>query len=139
MKLRNLLPIVAMLAPVGAWAQGVAMEPGKWEMTTTMTMSMMPAPQVRTVTECYTEDEFDPEKFNTNPDSTCATSDIEVDGQTITWNIVCPTEMGNMEGKWSFVSGGDTVSGTGDMSANMGDQVITFNMIWKGKRVGDCD
>ena len=38
-----------------ATADGLEIDAGNWEMTSTMTMTMMPTPQTNTVTECIKE------------------------------------------------------------------------------------
>ena len=115
------------------------MTPGKWEMKMTMQMSMLPAPQVRTYTECIEEDELSPESFETDENSPCTPSDFEIDGNTARWSISCPGPAGEMTGNWEFTSDEDTVTGNGSMSANMGGMTMEMNMDWDGKRVGDCD
>jgi hypothetical protein len=137
--LRAVLLTGTLLAAGSGFAdESVSMEPGQWEMTTTMQMSMLPQPQVRTSTECITETEFNPDQINTDPDSPCENSDVRVDGQTITWKITCPSEMGSMQGEWSFTSEGDAIRGTGNMSAMMNSQEMKFDMTWEGRRVGAC-
>jgi len=121
-------------------AAGVAIQPGKWEMTSTMTMTMMNQPQTNTVQQCIEEDELDPEKFNMDQDNPCKISDIEIDGNTARWSIVCPTQGGmTMDGSWQFTSYGDSISGSGSMSSEMSGQTFGFDMTWSGKRIGDCD
>lgn len=120
-------------------AEGVPINPGMWEMTSTMTMSMMPTPQTTTVEECIEEDILNPEKFNMDEDSPCAITDVSLDGNTATWSINCPTEGGPaMEGQWEVTSHGDTLTGKGQMTAEFSGQKMGFDMQWEGKRVGDC-
>ena len=123
-----------------ATADGLAIDAGKWEMTSTMTMSMMPQPQTTTVTECIENDELSPEDFNMEEDNPCNITDVTVDGNTARWSINCPTEGGPaMEGQWEITSNGDTINGSGNMSAEFSGQAMTFAMTWEGQRIGDCD
>ncbi len=115
------------------------MTPGKWEMTMTMEMSMLPEPQTRTSTDCIEETEISPENFNMDEDSPCEFGDVEIDGNTIRWNIHCPSPAGAMTGSWEFTSTGEAVTGKGSMSTEMGGQTMEFTMNWKGQRIGDCD
>jgi hypothetical protein len=129
----------ALLASSAAWAKGVSVEPGLWEMKMTMTMPMMPAPQVRSSTECVEEDELDPEQFQMEGESPCSFGDVVVDGDTVAWTLECPSDMGSMTGEWSFTSEGDSMHGEGAMDIDMGGQKMVFTMSWEGERVGDCD
>lgn len=130
---------LALVLPCMALAEGVAVNPGRWEMSMTMNMPMMPAPQVRTETECVEETELNPEDFQMEGDSPCAVGDIDVDGDTVRWTLQCPSEMGSMSGEWSFTSSGDSMHGEGSMTADMGGQKMELTMSWEGRRVGDCD
>jgi hypothetical protein len=121
-------------------AAGVSIQPGMWEMTSTMTMTMLPQPQINTVKECIEEDEISPEKFNMEKDSPCQISEIDIDGNTARWSITCPADTGMvMNGQWEFTSEGDSISGSGSMSTEYSGQKFGFDMTWVGKRVGNCE
>ena len=131
--------LVTMLFTNVAIAEGVSIDPGLWEMTTTMTMSMMPQPQTSVETECIEEDEINPEDFNMDEENPCDITDVSINGDTGRWSINCPTEMGMaMKGQWEFTSNGDSITGSGSMTANIAGQEMGFNMTWTGTRVGDC-
>lgn len=120
-------------------AEGVSLDPGQWEMTTTMTMSMMAEPKTTTELECITESELDPADFNMGDDSPCDINDLVVDDNTASWAISCSVMGGmEMEGQWEFTSNGDTIEGTGEMGGEMAGMRVDFKMEWSGKRVGDC-
>jgi hypothetical protein len=128
------------LLPGSLLAKGVEVEPGLWEMTMTMQMPMMPTPQLRTSTECIEETELDPKTFQMEEDSPCKVGDVAVEGDTLSWAVDCPSEMGSMTGKWSVTSSGDSMRGEGSMSGDMGGgQKMVITMSWEGNRVGDCD
>ena len=122
-----------------AIAEGVSINPGMWEMTSTMTMTMMPEPRSTTVKECIEDDELNPESFNMDKDNPCNITDVTIDGNTARWLISCATGGGPvMEGQWEFTSDGDSISGNGSMDTEFSGQKMGFNMTWEGKRVGDC-
>jgi hypothetical protein len=123
-----------------ATADGLEIDAGNWEMTSTMTMTMMPAPQTNTVTECIKENVLNPETINMDEENPCDISDVKNDGNSISWSINCPTEGGMvMTGKWEMASKGDSISGKGSMSTEINGQAMGFDMTWDGKRIGDCD
>jgi len=132
--------LTVMFFSVSAIAEGVSIDPGNWEMTSTITMTMMPQPQTTTVMGCIKEPELNPEDFNMDEDNPCNISEVAIDGDTASWSINCPTEGGAvMEGKWEFTSAGDSISGSGTMSMDYAGQEMGFEMSWAGKRIGDCD
>lgn len=121
-------------------AAGVSIDPGMWEMTSTMTMTMMPGPRSNTVKECIENDEISPEDFNMDKDNPCNITDMNVEGNTARWSISCAAAGGPvMEGQWEFTSGGDSISGKGSMSTEFSGQKMGFDMTWVGKRLGDCE
>ena len=123
-----------------ASAEGVSIDPGMWEMTSTMTMTMMPEPRSTSVKECIEDNELNPESFNMDKDNPCNITDVTIDGNTARWSISCSTGGGPvMEGQWEFTSSGDAISGNGSMSTDFNGQTMGFNMTWEGKRVGDCE
>ena len=132
--------LAAVLLTGTVYAGGVAIDPGMWEMTSTMTMTMMPTPQTTTVKECIEKGELNPGNFNMDKENPCGITDIAIDGNTASWSINCPTPSGPvMEGQWEMTSGGDTISGAGTMEAEFSGKKMGFNMTWEGKRVGDCE
>ena len=139
MKFRAVFFLPGILLATAVMAEGVAVDPGKWEMTMTMEMSMLPAPQTRTSTECIEQNELGPDDFNMDEDSPCDFNDVEIDGNTVSWAISCPGPAGEMTGNWLFTSHGDSITGEGSMTADMAGQSMEFTMNWNGKRIGDCD
>lgn len=141
MRFHSILIVMAGFFLSGiATADGLAIDAGKWEMTSTMTMTMMPTPQTNTVTECIKENEINPETINMGEENPCAISDVKNDGDSISWSINCPVEGGMvMTGTWEMTSKGDSISGKGSMSTEFSGQQMGFDMTWDGKRIGNCD
>ncbi|MBT8048020.1 MAG: DUF3617 family protein [Xanthomonadales bacterium] len=133
--------IIAMsiLCASAAQAEGIPVEPGLWEMTSTMTMPMLPQPRVTTVTECMQKSEISMDEFNTSEmDPACSFSTAEVDGNTLKWSFDCPVEGGTSHGEWEAVSEGDSVSGSGLITMSFQGQTMEMKMSWEGKRIGAC-
>ena len=138
--MKNLFWVAVLILPLNlSAAEGVSMTPGQWEMTMTMNMSMMPNPQTKTESVCIEDPEFTPEDFNLEQDTPCDLSEIDVDGDTMSWSVECPAPGGSMNGSWVFTSHGDTVEGTGEMTAEMGGMSMEMDRAWEGRHVGDCD
>jgi len=65
-------------------AQGVPIEPGMWEITSTMKIPMLPKPRVTTSMECIVESELSPEAMTEEDmDSNCTFDTRVVDGNTM--------------------------------------------------------
>ncbi len=132
--------LIAALFTVTAYAKGVAINPGQWEMTSTMTMTMMPQPRTTSNSECITVNELGPDEFNMDKDNPCAITDVIIDGNNARWSINCSAADGlEMAGQWEFTSSGNSITGSGSMTADVAGQKMGFNMTWDGKRIGDCE
>lgn len=135
-----LVLVSSLLFAGNSHADGVPIEPGQWEMKSTMTMSMMPQPQVTVDMQCIEEDVFDPETFSKDEESACGITNVTTDGNTARWEIDCPVESGaKMAGSWEMTSHGDTLNGNGTMTTEVAGQKVGFEMTWEGKRTGDCE
>ena len=128
-----------MFAAPAAWAEGIPVVPGMWEMTSTMTMPMLGAPRVTTTTECMEKSEISMDDMGTEGmDPDCTFDMGQVDGKTMKWSFDCPVEGGNSHGEWMAVSEGDSITGSGLMTMSFQGQTMEMTMAWEGKRIGDC-
>ena len=128
------------LVSIPAFAEGIPIEPGKWEMTSTMSMPMLPQPRVNTSTECIEESELSPETMTEGDmDSSCAFKDMTVDGNTMKWSMDCDANGGASRGEWEVTSHGDSLAGEGTLTVDVQGQAMVMTMNWDGKRVGGCD
>jgi hypothetical protein len=140
MRNTNLLfAMMLVLLPIKALADGITIEPGQWEMTTTMTMPMLTEPKVSTVMECMDESEVSPEKMTDEMDSGCTFDARVVEGNTMKWSMDCVADNGSSRGEWEATSHGDTLTGSGTITITMQGQSMDILMEWDGKRVGDCE
>ena len=131
--------LVMLLAVAPAWAEGIPMDPGLWEVTTTMQMPMLPQPRVTTVTECMEKSELSMDEFaGEGMDPNCTFEQNLVDGNTMKWSVDCPVEGGTSHGEWEARSNGDSVTGEGLITMSIQGQEMEMNMAWTGKRIGPC-
>lgn len=122
-----------------AFAEGLPVEPGLWEITSTMTMPMLPEPRVNTISECLEKNEISMDDMGgEGMDPDCTFQAAQVKGNTMTWSFDCPVEGGNSHGEWQAVSSGDSVTGGGSMTMTFQGQTMEMTMAWEGRRVGDC-
>ena len=141
MKKTNIcLALAISLVSSSILAEGIPIEPGMWEITSTMTMPMLPQPRISTNSKCIEEAEISPEKMNQEDmDSDCSFDTRVVDGDTMNWSMNCDTQGGASSGEWEVTSHGDTLTGGGTITVDMQGQSMSMSMKWDGKRVGDCD
>ena len=121
-------------------AEGIPIEPGKWKMTSTMRMPMLPQPRVTTELECIEESEISPEAMTDEGMGSSCTFDTRIiDGNTMKWSMNCDSEGGASRGEWEVTSHGDTLNGEGTITVDMQGQSMVMTMAWSGERIGDCD
>ena len=134
MKLATLA--VLALAPLSAAAQ--TMEPGQWEITSTMTTSMLTKPQVVTRTECISkEDAEDPTRFSGRDQAQgCKVTPVTRSPELYSWTIACPQQGMSGDGKVRFGRG--TVEGEVRMVVEAQGQKVEMFSRSSGRRVGPC-
>jgi hypothetical protein len=129
---------VALLVPfLAAQVAQVNMNPGLWEITTTTEMVGMPGagPPPLTHTQCITAEDLVPQSEEAS--EVCTVSDINTEGNTISWKITCGGQGGGMEGTGTITYNGDTMEGTMEMAMPMTGMQIKNTLV--GKRIGECE
>lgn len=112
----------------------VNMNEGQWEITTTVDMPGMPAEAMKphTVTTCLSKSDYVP---NANPEkSDCKMVNQKIDGNTVSWNVVCK----ETSGKGTITYAGDSFSGIMESTMKQEGKEITVNMKMDGKHIGAC-
>ncbi len=141
----KIIPVVCALAVLalvsGAQAGSVDMNPGEWEMTTTVKMEGMPGmpgempPHV--MKRCLTEEDIVPKDEAQQKD--CKVTDQRVDGDQVSWSVVCDGEHMKGTGSGSGTWAGDAFEGAFDLKMDMpGQGEVTMHATMKGKRLGAC-
>ena len=137
--LKALLFFLSLIVSTAVMAENtVSITPGKWQVTTTMSMSMMPQQRVETVKECVTEDVFSAENM-LQDDQSCTFIERKVSSNTLSWTMECATDAGPAQGKGQFTSHGKSADGTMEMTMIAQGQTFTTKMIWQGKHIGPCN
>ena len=107
--MRRLLVVALTGALAGtAVAQQQGMEPGEWELTTTISSPMMPQAQSATVKHCIkAEDLAEPSRWmgGTPPGSDCKLTPLERDGKSASWEMACPSSGFKGRGRARFTAG----------------------------------
>jgi hypothetical protein len=127
-----------LMSNLAVASDSVSIEPGMWEITTTMNSSMSPQPRIQTSQECIKDAQISPEDLAPSDDDSCSMSDVKVSGNSLSWSMLCNTPGGAMKGNGNFTSEGNSGSGKMQMSMNIEGQSFDMEMVWKGHRTGSC-
>lgn len=138
MSMKLILPgiLLVLTACLSGQEKGVNLNPGLWEITTTTEMEGMPgmAPPPMTHTQCITAESLVPQSEGES--DVCQVSDMEVDGNTVSWKILCSGQGGGMEGTGSITYNGDTMEGTMEMVMQAMNMKMKNTLT--GRRIGEC-
>jgi hypothetical protein len=132
--------MVAVLAGQAFAAGEVDIKPGKWEITSSMQMPGMPAGmQAMSFThiQCLKTDDLVPEDPNPNSQGDCQTQDVRVEGDTVTWKMICESEQGKITSSGRISYHGTTFEGAVQTRIPGQDMEITNQL--QGRWVGPCD
>jgi len=135
---RWLLIVPALMIATPAAAEGVKVDPGKWEVRTSVTTPMSRTPQVQTSTECLRDEEVSVEHFMQDSEA-CSVTVTDSSATKLRWKLSCTTAAGRMDGDAEFSSTGSTIAGSMTMSMKLGEQEMKIESRWTGKRVGACE
>jgi len=129
--------LVFMALLIGhAWA-GPNINPGLWEFTTETQMQGAANMQVpaETHTQCITQDDLVP--MSQNASQECQITNVVNNGDTISWDIVCGGQGGQMDGNGEVTYHGDTMEGNMVMAISGTNMQITNTIT--GRRIGNCN
>lgn len=147
MKTRLILGSLALLAifsaPSTARAAGSPMQPGQWEITSSVEMEGMPHPiPPSTFTHCIKpEDVKDPESMvrqSQQQKDDCELKDVKSEGNRVTWSVECHKK-NSLKGSGTMVFSGGSYEGTINMEMTdpqRGPMKIITHI--RGRRIGDC-
>jgi len=134
----GILALALLLVSGPALAEGMRIEPGKWEFTSTAKMPMIPTPKTTTQTQCVTEPEIKPEEFLQGLEG-CVVSDVQSDAKSMRWKMTCTSDGVTMVGNAIYTSTGAQIQGSMTLVMNANGQPMTFEQSSQGKHLGACD
>lgn len=132
---KSFISIVGViLLSAGITLAGPNMNPGKWEITTKTEMAGMPAQSI-THTQCVTNEDLIPRSNDEN--NNCTVTNMKTIGNTVSWEITCGGQSGQINGTGEITYNGDTMKGKMEMTIKgMG---MKIKNILSGKRIGPCE
>lgn len=116
-------------------------QPGNWEITTSMEMPGMPMPPARPITRCIKPDEIkDNQSFADSMQARnkgkCKISDVKFESDKLSYSFTCDS---GASGNSEILFGGTTYEGTTKMTIpGHGNGPMTMTNRFKAKRLGDC-
>lgn len=111
----------------------INMQEGRWEITSEVKMPGMSLPPA-THTQCITKSDLVPQK--SQPGQECSITDVEINGNTVTWTMICSGGGGDVTGTGRITYSGDRFSGAVRMNMPGGSMQVTTQM--EGRRIGEC-
>lgn len=141
MSFRQILVCLMIGYLSNALAEGVPITPGLWEMSGEMSGSMIPAPHTTSSIDCIDQSELGPDYFKSKFGSSCDPSELQVDGNMISWTISCADSDGGLEVHFKFISKGDSFTGVGtwSMPSGIDEQSLELTINYSGQRIDDCE
>ncbi len=131
--------LAAVLAVAGAPALAQGMEPGRWEITSTITSPAMPGMRPATRTQCFgPQQNWDPASMldpgRGHPD--CELTVTSPDPDDFTWTMQCPQSGKRGTGKLSY--GRTSMQGEVRTSSSVGGQSFDTTQKISARRLGPC-
>jgi len=130
---------VLLLTSIGVHADAMKVVPGKWEMRSVTTNSMMPQPNTNTSIECVTDGRIDPSTFMQDNLPGCGISNVQTTDSSMAWEMSCNMQGNVMQGAAEFTSSGNAVSSCVNMTMSMGGQQMAMSNQWTGRHIRECD
>jgi Protein of unknown function (DUF3617) len=137
--IRSFAFIVLAVASGAAAAQQQGMEPGEWELTTTISSPMMPQPQTATVRHCIkAEDLAEPSRWmgGSPPGSDCTLTPLERDASGASWEMACPSSGFKGRGRARFAAG--MMDSEMQMRGMQNGKKFEMQTKTRGRRLGPC-
>jgi len=132
-----LLVVLLLGAPASASAEGMQVEPGLWEFTSSIPDPMAADPGKQVYRTCVRDRTITPERVMAQRKE-CRIWNAVFAGASVRWKMRCETPAGPMSGKGSLRSSGSAVSGSLDLTMALGSLEIPLTGTFRGRRVGNC-
>jgi len=130
--------VVALLAaPTSLRAEGMQVEPGLWEFTSSMPDPLGGDPVKQSYSTCVRDRTITPARVTAKMKE-CRIWNAVFAGPSVRWKMSCDTPAGPMNGSGSLRSSGSAVSGSLDVTMAIGALEIPMTGSFRGRRVGPC-
>ena len=131
-----LLATVVLLVPVSELF-AINVNEGQWAITVEAEMPGMPMKMPpMTMQQCITANSLVPKDSGQQPN--CKMENSSVQGNTVTWTMVCQQPEGTLTSKGRVTYSGDTFEGE-TKTTIPGEEKMEMTSKMKGKRIGPCE
>ena len=115
------------------------MQPGIWELRVTTTVARQAAP-AETSRECLSQQDIDhPTRTLPKPAADCAISNLETNGNRVTYDLSCRQDDRVTSGRMELVVGTTNYDGMADMKLSSPRRTDTpMTSMLNARRIGDC-
>ncbi len=120
-----------------AYADGMNIKFGLWEMKSIVTMPFGGGTQEHISQDCFTKSMSTPEKLMKNNQG-CEILDKKVDAKSMQWTVRCQNEGIETISKGSMQSTETTMTGSMNLSTRLNGENMEISTNWEGKFIGDC-
>ncbi len=138
-----LMPTLSVMAADGAAeekVEGMSIEPGKWRITTTTTLSDMPQPMTSGNAFCYADGILRPENLHSEDmRADCEYKDKDIGDTYMSWKVECSTDAGGSKSSWTASSFTDRFKSSGFFIISYGEDTSSMTIEMVGKHLGDCN
>ncbi|MEW6165411.1 MAG: DUF3617 family protein [Pseudomonadota bacterium] len=126
------------LGCIATFANAQEMQPGRWEIVTTMKMQGMQMPGGK-FTHCYTaKDLASGKQYAGDEASKCAIANLKSSGGNVSYDITCAMEGGKMSGSVKGKSSPTAYTFEQKMRMTPDQGMGEMHSTIKGRRLGDC-
>jgi hypothetical protein len=115
------------------------MQPGMWELRVTTTVARQATP-AETSRECLSQQDIDhPTRTLPKPAADCAISNLETNGNRVTYDLSCRQDDRVVSGRMELVVGSTHYDGMADMKLSSPRRTDTpMTSMLNARRTGDC-
>jgi hypothetical protein len=142
MRMKSFVVQLCLLLIFAIPAWGLDLNPGRFEITASVEMQGVPAGMpgttpAQTMGQCLTEQ--NPLPNSSSSAQNCAIKDIQTEGNSITYTMVCEQQGMKIESSGEMIYKGDSIEGTTKTAMGPSAGGITVITRIQGKRIGECD
>jgi len=139
--MKSLWKVVAVIVlstpPSHAATGGIRIEPGLWELVSSLPDPFGGEPMRQTHRTCVRDREITPDRVNREV-KMCRVWNVNIEGPLAKWRMSCDTPAGPMAGTGSLRSTPTAVAGSLELAMTIGSLEIPVTGSFKARRLGAC-
>jgi hypothetical protein len=127
---------ILLTGPTSALAMKI--KPGNWEFRSTNPMHGAGAGQEQVGEQCIRDPVMKPDTLMKEMNNGCRLTDSQNGTDSMSWQVSCSNEGGEMTGNGNVRREGDGIVGGMDMTMSFDGQKMDMKVGWIGKYLGPC-